>query len=129
MVALCQPCCMADTPEQYLAQAPEAGRPWLTEFWQHVQSQCPDLPLTMFRGVPMFKFADSYLKGYVMFTATTTHFVVHAIDFDLVSGTREAIKGAAGGKGSVSVRYANSNAKPTLKGFVDEVLRRHGFIA
>lgn len=120
---------MAETPEQYYEQSPEAGRPWLREFWQHVQSQCPDLPLTMFRGVPMFKFADSYLKGYVMFTTTKTHFVAHAIDFDLVTETRQAIKGAAGGKGSVSVTYANTDAGPRLKQYVDAVLRRHGLLA
>ena len=76
----------------------------------------------------MFKFADSYLKGYVMFTATKTHFVAHAIDFDLVAETREAIKGTAGGKGSVSVKYANTDAKPRLQQFVDDVLRRHDYL-
>lgn len=120
---------MAESVEQYLAGVPEAGRPWLTEFWAFVEQQAPQLSLTMFRGVPMFKFADSYLKGYVMFTATKTHFVAHAIDFDLVAETREAIRGAAGGKGSVSVKYANSDAKPRLQQFVDDVLRRHGFVA
>ena len=119
---------MAENPEQYYDESPEAGKPWLREFWTHVERQCPDLPLIMFRGVPMFKFADSYLKGYVMFTTTKTHFVAHAIDFDLVSETRSAIKGAAGGKGSVSVRYANTDAKPRLRQYVDDVLRRHGFI-
>ena len=122
-----QPGRMADSPEQYLADSPETGRPWLTEFWAYVQQRCP-VPLTMFRSVPMFKFADSYLKGYVMFTATKTHFVAHAIDFDLVAETREAIKGAAGGKGSVSVKYANTDAKPRLQQFVDDVLRRHGYL-
>ena len=119
---------MADSPKQYLADSPETGRPWLTEFWHYVEQRCPEVPLTMFRGVPMFKFSDSYLKGYVMFTATKTHFVTHAIDFDLVAQTREAITGAAGGKGSVSVKYANTAAKPRLQQFVDDVLRRHGYL-
>lgn len=119
---------MAENPEQYYDESPEAGKPWLREFWTHVERQCPDLPLIMFRGVPMFKFADSYLKGYLMFTATKTHFVAHAIDFDLVAETREAIKGTAGGKGSVSVKYANTDAKPRLQHFVDDVLRRHGYL-
>lgn len=120
---------MSDSPQHYLESVPVAGRPWLSEFWGHVEQQCPDLPLTMFRGVPMFKFGDSYLKGYVMLTATQTHFVTHAIDFDLIAETRAGISGAAGGKGSVSVRYANTDAKPRLKQLVDDVLRRHGFVA
>ncbi len=120
---------MAVTPEEYYDDAPEVGRPWLTEFWNHVAQQCPDLPLTMFRSTPMFKFTGSYLNGYVMFTTAKTHFSVHAIDFDLVAETRAAISGAAGGKGSVSVKYANTDAKPRLKEFVDTVLRRHGFLA
>ncbi len=117
----------AENPQEYLASVPEAGQAWLTEFWAYVEQRCP-VPLTMFRSVPMFKFADSYLKGYVMFTATKTHFVAHAIDFDLVAETREAIKGTAGGKGSVSVKYANTDAKPRLQHFVDDVLRRHGYL-
>ena len=120
---------MAQTPQDYLDSVPEAGRPWLDEFWGHVEQRCPELPLAMFRGVPMFKFADSYLKGYVMFTATSTRFVTHAIDFDLIAETRGELAGASGGKGSVSVAYAHADAKPRLKQLVDEVLRRHGLLA
>jgi hypothetical protein len=36
--------------------------------------------------------------------------------------------GAFGGKGSVSVKYANEAAKPALRAFVDEVLTRHGMM-
>ncbi len=118
---------MADSPEDYLETAPEDGRRWLAEFWAYLARRCPDLPAVMFRGVPMYRFADSYLKGYVMFTAAKAHFSVHAIDFDLVAETRAAIPGAFGGKGSVSVKYGNTAAKPRLEEFVDEVLRRHGF--
>jgi hypothetical protein len=117
----------AETPQQYLDAAPEPGRPWLEEFWAHVQQHCPDLPLVMFRSTPMFKFTDSYLKGYVMFTAAKGHFSAHAIDFDLVAAAQQSIKGAFGGKGSVSVKYANTDAKPQLIDFVDDVLRRHGY--
>ena len=117
----------AENPREYLASVPEAGQAWLTEFWANVEQHCP-VPWTSVRSVPMFKFADSYLTGYVICTATKTHFVAHAIDFDLVAETREAIKGAAGGKGSVSVKYANTDAKPRLQQFVDDVLRRHGYL-
>ena len=34
---------MADTPQEYLAAAPEAGRLWLEEFWAHVRERNPDL--------------------------------------------------------------------------------------
>ncbi len=119
---------MLDSPQAYLDAAPDAGRPWLEEFWAHVHDRCPGLELTMFRSTPMFKFADSYLKGYVMMTAAKAHFSVHAIDFDLVQQTREEIPGAFGGRGSVSVKYANEAAKPALRAFVDEVLTRHGMI-
>ncbi len=45
---------MAESVEQYLAEAPEAARPWLTELWEHVRTQSPELELSIFRGVPMF---------------------------------------------------------------------------
>ena len=117
---------MADTPEQYLSEAPEGGQPWLREFWDHVATRAPGLAPIMFRQVPMYRFGSSYLKGYVMFTAAKGHFSAHAIDFDLVAEARSSIPGAFGGKGSVSVKYANEAAKPALKVFVDAVLERHG---
>ena len=119
---------MAEGVEQYLAEAPEAARPWLTELWEHVRTQSPELELTMFRGVPMFKFADSYLKGYVMLTAAKTHLAVHAIDFDLIEQAKQAIPGAKGGKGNVAISYPKlPDAVPQLKVLIDQVLERHGF--
>ncbi len=119
---------MAESPRQYLAAAPEAGRPWLEEFWAHVAARAPRLEPVMFRQVPMYKFSGSYLEGYVMFTAAKGHFSAHAIDFDLVAAARQDIPGAFGGKGSVSVKYPNEAAKPALREFVDAVLARHGFL-
>ncbi len=120
---------MADTPEDYLADAPEAGRPWLEEFWAHVRGRNPDLELVMFRSTPMFRFGPSYTKdGYVMFTTAAKHFSAHALEFDLVAETKGKIEGAFGGKGCVSVKYDNEAAKPALKEFVDEALRRRGFL-
>lgn len=120
---------MADTPQQYLDQAPAPGRAWLQEFWDHLAVRAPGLEPVMFRQVPMYRFLDSYLKGYVMFTAAKGHFSAHAIDFDLVAAAQAKIPGAFGGKGSVSVKYANEEAKPALKEFVDAVLARHGFLS
>jgi hypothetical protein len=73
----------------------------------------------------MFKFASSYLDGYVMFTAAKSHFATHAIDFDLVEEARASIEGARGGKGNVAVGYGNEGAKPGLREFVDAVMARH----
>ena len=72
---------MIETPHQYLDTVPEAGRPRLREFWHYVEATYPSQRLVMFRQRPMFKFADSYLDGYVMFTAAKSHFATHAIDF------------------------------------------------
>lgn len=120
---------MAETPEDYLADAPEAGRPWLEAFWAHVRDRNPDLDLVMFRSTPMFKFGPSYTKdGYVMFTTAAKHFSAHALEIDLVAATKAKIPGAFGGKGCVSVKYDNEDAKPALKEFVDEALRRRGFL-
>jgi hypothetical protein len=119
---------MTETPEEYLHDAPAAGRRWLREFWDYVTTTYPGQELTMFRQVPMFKFDRSYLNGYVMFTAASNHFAVHAIDFDLVEQTRQAIPGARGGKGSVAVVYTRMEAaQSALRDFVDAVMARHGF--
>ncbi len=113
------------TPDEYLELAPESGRPWLIEFWEYVGTTYPGVELTMFRQTPMFKFGRSYHDGYVMFTAAKTHFAAHSIDFDLVQQAKDSIPGAAGGKGSVSVKYSNEAARPALRTFVDAVMARH----
>jgi hypothetical protein len=118
----------AESPQAYLESVPEIGRPWLREFWDHVEQRSPAMQAVMFRGVPMYRFADTYQKGYVMFTAAQTHFAVHAIDFDLIAAAQKSIPKAAGGKGSVTVKYPNEAAKPALKQLVDAVLARHGFL-
>jgi hypothetical protein len=117
---------MIASPEEYLERAPEPAQPWLREFWAYVRATYPGLELTMFRQTPMFKFGRSYHDGYVMFTTARSHFATHAIDFDLVQQAKDSIPGAAGGKGNVSVNYANDSAKPALRSFIDAVMARHG---
>lgn len=117
---------MIESPEQYLDAAPAAGRPWLTEFWDYVATHYPSVPPVMFRQTPMYRFADSYLKGYVMFTTAAKHFSAHAIDFDLVQDAKDAIEKSFGGKGCVSVKYDREDAKPAIRAFVDAVMARHG---
>ncbi len=117
---------MNESPADYLLSVPDPGRAWLIEFWEYVEGRYPSVPPSMFRQVPMYKFAESYLKGYVMFTAAAKHFTAHAIDFDLVQEAKESIAGSFGGKGSVSVKYAAVEAKPAIRDFVDAVMARHG---
>ena len=74
----------AATPEEYIAAQPEHAQEWLRRFHAYVARHYPSVPLIMFRGVPMFRFGDSYLKGYVMFTAASASMSAHAIDFDLI---------------------------------------------
>ncbi len=112
------------SPEEYLAAAPDAAHAWLRTFWGHVREKAPDLPVVMFRQVPMFQFGKGYLQGYAMFTATKDRFVVHCLEFDLVTAAREQIKGSSGGKGSVGVKYDRDDARDALLALVDEVLRR-----
>lgn len=118
---------MTESPEEYLDAAPEVARPWLREFWDHVAERAPGLEPSMFRQVPMYKFGASHLGGYVMFTVATGHFSVHSLEFDLIAEAQKTIPGAFGGKGSVSVKYANEAAKPALIELVDAVLSRRGF--
>ncbi|WP_127791776.1 hypothetical protein [Agromyces sp. LHK192] len=116
----------AETPEEYLAaQSPEAQE-WLREFHDYVEATYPSVPLIMFRGVPMFRFADSYLKGYVMFTAASKTMSAHAIDFDLVDAAKAAVGGSQPAKGCVKVKYMDAAAKPVVYEMIDAVMARNG---
>lgn len=117
---------MIETEQDYLDTLPEHAQAWVREFTDYVRGTYPGQEVTMFRQRPMFKFGRSYQDGYVMFTAAAQHFSAHAVDFDLVQAAKDAIPGAKGGKGSVSVKYTAESAKPELRAFVDAVMARHG---
>src|SRR5690606_1761458 len=114
----------AATPEEYLDAQNADGQAWVREFHRYVGTHYPDVPLIMFRGVPMFRFGDSYLKGYVMFTAAAKTMSAHAIDFDLVDAAKAAVGGSQPGKGCVKVKYTDAAAKPIVQRLVDEVMAR-----
>ena len=115
----------AESPEEYIAaQSPEAQE-WLREFHAYVSEHYPSVPLIMFRGVPMFRFGDSYLKGYVMFTATKKEMSAHAIDFDLVDIAKATVGGSQPAKGCVKVKYTDVASKPVVYELVDAVMARH----
>src|SRR4051812_36866795 len=119
------PAMSAESPEEYIAaQSPEAQE-WLREFHAYVSQHYPSVPLIMFRGVPMFRFGDSYLQGYVMFTATKKEMSAHAIDFDLVDLAKATVGGSQPGKGCVKVKYTDTASKPVVYELVDAVMARH----
>ena len=116
-----------ETPEEYLATLAPVPQRWVREFVDDTAARYPHVPLVMFRSVPMFKFADSYFEGYVMFTGAAKHFSVHAIDFDLVEEFKARVpRGGGKAKGCVQVPYTDESVKPILKEFVDAVMARHG---
>jgi hypothetical protein len=115
----------AETPEEYIAAQPPEGQAWVREFHDYVSTHYPSVPLIMFRGVPMFRFGDSYLKGYVMFTATQKEMSAHAIDFDLVDAAKATVGGSQPAKGCVKVKYTDEASKATVRQLVDAVMARH----
>jgi hypothetical protein len=115
-----------DSPDEYYDSLAPVAREWVVEFVDDTAAHYPGVPLVMFRSVPMFKFTESYLKGYVMFTGAAKHFSAHAIDFDLVEAYKSRVpKGGGTAKGCVQVPYDES-VKPVLREFVAEVMARHG---
>jgi len=52
---------MLDSPQAYLDAAPDAGRPWLEEFWAHVHDRCPGLEWRM-KGSVSVKYANEAAK-------------------------------------------------------------------
>ena len=116
----------AEAAEAYIASLPDDAQAWMREFTDYVAMNYPSVPYLMFRGRPMFKFEGTYLKGYVMFTAASSHFTAHAIDFDLIEESKARFPHASFGKGSIKIPFADLTAKQALREFIDEVMRRHG---
>ena len=116
------------SPDAYLDSLDPTPRAWVAEFLADTAARYPQVPLTMFRSVPMFKFDDSYLTGYVMFSGAAKHFSAHAIDFDLVEQFKARVGGGGKAKGCVQVPYtADPSVKAVLREFVDAVMARHGY--
>ncbi|MBN2005359.1 MAG: hypothetical protein JXA21_18525 [Anaerolineae bacterium] len=115
---------MINTPEEYLASVGEPGRTWLEEFFAYMREKHPELKITMFRQCPMYKFKQSYLDGYVMFTVAKTHFTFHTLDFDLIEEMKSKMPRAGFGKGSIKVKFTDTAAIPELKTLCDRVIER-----
>ncbi|MEE3852979.1 hypothetical protein VZC37_21760 [Gordonia sp. LSe1-13] len=115
----------AQSPEEYIGAQSELAQEWLREFHDYVEQHYPSVPLIMFRGVPMFRFEDSYLKGYVMFTAASRTMSAHAIDFDLVDVAKAKVGGSQPAKGCVKVKYTDAASKPAVYTLIDAVMARH----
>ncbi len=114
---------MIETLEQYLETLDDNGKHWVCEFCSYVTKNYPHLELTMFRQRPMFKRKDSYLDGYVMFTAAKSHFTFHTLNFALVEEAKTLLNGAQFGKGSIKVKYKNDGAIPILKSLCDKEIK------
>ncbi len=79
----------------------------------------------MFRQCPMYKFKESNLDGYVMFTANKHHFSVHTLDFNLIEGMKALLPRAQYGKGCVKVKYSDRDAIPFLQTLCDNSIDKY----
>lgn len=113
---------MITTPQEYLDSLSGAGKEWLAEFFAYMSETYPDRPVTMFRQRPMYKKEDSYLKGYLMFTASKNHFTVHTLYFDIIEEMKTILPDAEFGKGCVKVKYKDVHMKKMLKEMCDKVI-------
>lgn len=116
---------MITTRDEYLASVSPQGQSWLREFFDYMDSRYPQIPLIMFRQCPMYRFKDSYLKGYVMFTAASTHFSLHTLDFELIVSMKPRFPGAHFGKGCVKVKFKDTDLIPALKELCDQAIARN----
>lgn len=111
---------MIETVEQYLEALNPEGKAWVGEFINYVLVKYPERKITMFRQCPMFKKKDSYLDGYVMFTAAKTHFSFHTLNFTIITKAKNLLPKAEFGKGSIKVKYKDIEVKPIIKKLCDD---------
>lgn len=110
---------MIESPQAYIDSIEGPGKAWLEEFHEYMRTRYPDIQPTMFRQRPMFKVG----KSYVMFTVAQKNFTVHTFNFDLIEQWKEKFPKASFGKGSIQVKFTDTEAKPVLRAFCDEVIR------
>lgn len=113
---------MIETVEQYLETLNPEGKAWVGEFIDYVLGKYPERKITMFRQRPMFKKKDSYLEGYVMFTAAKTHFSFHTLNFDIITKAKSLLPNAGFGKGVLKVKYKDIEAKSIIKKLCNDEL-------
>jgi uncharacterized protein YdhG (YjbR/CyaY superfamily) len=113
---------MITTPQEYLESLDDNGREWLTEFFNYMSEKYPEYPITMFRQRPMYKKENSYLKGYLMFTASKSHFAIHTLQFDIIEEMKSILSGAQYGKGCVKIKYKDVDKITALKEMCDKVI-------
>lgn len=115
--------CMMETRQQYIDSVSEQGKEWLLEFYNYMDSKYPMLEATIFRQRPMYKFKNSYLDGYIMFTIAKTHFTFHTLNFELIEEVKPKLPNADFGKGSIKVKFWDKEAVPILKKLCDKIVK------
>jgi uncharacterized protein YdhG (YjbR/CyaY superfamily) len=113
---------MITTPQEYMESLNDNGKEWLSEFYTYMSEKYPEYPITMFRQRPMYKKEKSYLKGYLMFTASKTHFTIHTLNFEIIEEMKSILSGATYGKGCVKVKYKDVDRINVLKEMCDKVI-------
>jgi len=117
---------MISTPEEYLNSLSEIASEWVSEFFDYMEKNHQQFNITMFRQRPMYKnVEDNYLKGYLMFATSKTHFAIHTLEFDIIEEMKSVIPSAQFGKGCIKVKYKDTSLKPELKNMCDKVLERY----
>lgn len=110
---------MLTTPQEYVDSLEEPGKSWLAEFLTHMQAAHSDIAPIMFRQCPMFRAG----KSYVLFSVAKEHFTVHTLNMELLEKLKAELPKAGYGRGCVKVKFADTQAKPTLKVFCSEIIR------
>ena len=113
---------MINNIDEYLEASPDAGKEWLKEFLKYMNKKYPEYNLIMFSQCPMYKFGKSYLEGYIMFTTTKKHFVLHILDFEMIEEMKKKLSSADFGKGCIKVKYDHAENIPLLKKIIDRVM-------
>ncbi len=116
---------MIKNKEEYLSSLNEIELSWVNEFIDYIDTNYQFLTITIFRQLPMYKFYDSYLKGYILLSTNKNEFVIHTLYFDIIENMKNILPNAKFGKGCVKVKFKDIYAKPYLKQMIDTIIIKY----
>jgi uncharacterized protein YdhG (YjbR/CyaY superfamily) len=107
--------------DEFIArQKPEAAA-WLADLAGHMRTFHPDIPESIWYGMPTWKLGK---RDFICLSCHGAHFTIHTLDYGYLEDLRRSNPASRFGKGSFRVDYADKAMRMRLYAILDDLVTR-----
>jgi len=107
--------------DTFVAEQKSEAERWLTVLVSHMRKVHPDLPESLYYGMPAWRHGK---YDFIAISCHAQHFTLHTLDFDYLEVLKKQYPKSRFGKGSLLVKYADAAMEQPLFLILDELAAR-----